>query len=525
MAVVAGQRHFVALGVVQLAVEEIVAFVQGGDVLVAQGPLAGGDEHRLLVGVAGGEVVERQVEQDRHDRRGTDAGMEDGGEPTGEVIVEGRRGDRDHTEADRSGDDDQVHVVAVVHLRQGADAAGGDRAEQHDAGAAEHGGGHRGDHPAHHRQQAEDHQEQPTGGDHVAALDPGHRHQTDVLGEGALGEGAEDRRQHAGEHVRAQAVAQAPRVDLGVDDLAYREDVRRGFHQGHHDHDAHRDDRGDLEGRHAEVERRGKRHQRAFGDLGEVGHAEEHRDDGADDHRQEDRQARDRGAAELAQQQHDDQGDRRQADVGHAAEVRRVAVAAHRPARGDRHQGQADGGDDDAGHQRREEFGDAREDRRDQQPDQRGRHHRAEHCGNAAAATAADDRHHGRHASEGHPLDQRQLTAEERNAEGLQQGRQAAGEQRSGNQQADVAGREAGGLAEDQGDRDDTAIHGQHMLQAVGHVGADTEVLVFRPWNGWGSGGRRFHGALFSLLLLCAHCRQFDPKISRQMYTKFPTNL
>ncbi|KAA5796749.1 transporter [Pseudomonas aeruginosa] len=63
------------------------------------------------------------------------------------------------------------------------------------------------------------------------------------------------------------------------------------------------------------------------------------------------------------------------------------------------------------------------------------------------------------------------------------------------------------------------------MLQAVGHVGADTEVLVFRPWNGWGSGGRCFHGALFSLLLLCAHCRQFDPKISRQMYTKFPTNL
>ena len=47
--------------------------------------------------------------------------------------------------------------------------------------------------------------------------------------------------------------------------------------------------------------------------------------------------------------------------------------------------------------------------------------------------------------------DQRQLTAEERHAEGLQQGRQAAGEQRSGNQQADVAGREAGGLAEDQG--------------------------------------------------------------------------
>ncbi|AVK03273.1 TPA: transporter [Pseudomonas aeruginosa] len=63
------------------------------------------------------------------------------------------------------------------------------------------------------------------------------------------------------------------------------------------------------------------------------------------------------------------------------------------------------------------------------------------------------------------------------------------------------------------------------MLQAVGHVRADTEVLVFRTWNGRSSGGRGFHGALFSLLLFCAHCRQFDPQISRQMYTKSSTNL
>ena len=36
-------------------------------------------------------------------------------------------------------DDDQVHVVSIFHLREDADAAGGDRPEQDDAGAAENG--------------------------------------------------------------------------------------------------------------------------------------------------------------------------------------------------------------------------------------------------------------------------------------------------------------------------------------------------------------------------------------------------
>ncbi|MNR07445.1 hypothetical protein D3C85_1235630 [compost metagenome] len=113
------------------------------------------------------------------------------------MVVEGRRGDRDHAEADGGGDDDQVHVVAVVDLGQGADARGGHGTEQYDAGAAQYRGGYRGDQPAHYRQQAEGDQDQAGGGHHVAALHAGHGHQADVLGEGALGEGAEQRRQGA----------------------------------------------------------------------------------------------------------------------------------------------------------------------------------------------------------------------------------------------------------------------------------------------------------------------------------------
>ncbi|MCY1356126.1 hypothetical protein D9M69_425680 [compost metagenome] len=355
--------------------------------------------------------------------------MEDGFEPGREVVVEGRCRDRDHAEADGGGDDDQVHVVAVVDLRQGADAGGRHGAEQHHAGNAQYRGGDRGDQAAHHRQQAEGHQDQAGGGHHVAALHAGHGHQADVLGEGALGEGTEQRGQGAGDHVGAQAVAQALGVHLGADDFTDGEDVRRGFHQGHDDHDQHRQDRRDMELRHAEVQRRGQGHQRAFEHLGEVRHAKEHCSHGADDHRQENRQARDAGAAQLAQQQYGGQGEGGEADVGHAAELRRLAVAAHRPARRHRHQGEADGGDHDAGHKRREELGDPREYRRDQQADQRGGDDRAEHGWNTAGAVTADDGDHGCHAGEGHALHQGQLTAEEGETDGLQQGGEATGKQ------------------------------------------------------------------------------------------------
>ncbi|MNO96915.1 hypothetical protein D3C76_886060 [compost metagenome] len=240
-----------------------------------------------------------------------------------------------------------------------------------------------------------------------------------------------------------------------------------------------------MEGRHAEVEDLRHGQHRALGHLGEVGHAQGVGDAGADHHGQEDRQARDGGAAQLAQQQHYHQGDGSQADVRGAAEVRRLAVAAHGPACGHRHQRQADGGDDHASDQRREEPGDAREDGCDQQADDRRGHDGPQHRGNATTlVTGSENREHGRHAGEGYALHQRQLAAEEGKAEGLQQSGQTAGEQRSGDQGADLGRRQAGGLAEDQRHGDDAAIHGQNVLQAVRQVGADTEVLVFRTLSG-----------------------------------------
>ena len=409
--------------------------------------------------------------------------MEDGFEPVREVIVEVRRRDRDHAEAQGGGDDDQVHVVLVLHLGQGADAARCHGAEQHDTGATEHGGRYGGNDPAHDRQQAQHHQDHAPGRHHITAFHAGHGHQADVLGEGALGEGAEDRRQDARRHVSAQTIAQALGVDLGVDDLANRQDVRRGFHQGHDDHDAHRQDRGDVEGRHAEVEGRRHRHQRTVRHLAEVGHAQRPGDQGTDDHGQQDRQARDRGTAQFAQQQHDGEGQGGQADVFHAAEVRRLAVATHHPAGRDRHQGQADGGDDDTGHQWREELGDAREDRRDQEAQHRRSHDRTQDTRQTATAFSGKDRAHGGDTGKGNPLHQRQLAAEERQAEGLQQGGQATGEQRGSDQQTDLGGSQTGRLAENQGNRNDTAVHRQNVLQTIGQVRAEAEVFVFRTRN------------------------------------------
>ncbi|KIU01743.1 hypothetical protein QU38_00040, partial [Staphylococcus aureus] len=126
----------------------------------------------------------------------------------------------------------------------------------------------------------------------------------------------------------------------------------------------HRDDGGDVEGRPAKVKQARQRDGWTGTDLREVGHAERERDHRAEHHGKQDRQSRDRGTAELAQQQHEHKRDGREADIGHAAEIRRVAVAAHRPAGGDRHQGETDGGDDDAGDQRRKEADDPREHRR-----------------------------------------------------------------------------------------------------------------------------------------------------------------
>ena len=145
--------HFIATAVEQLAIAEEVTIVKPGDVLVTQGTLGGSDEYRLLVGVAGAQMVEQQVEQDGHDRRRADARVENSLEPAWEVLVEARCGNRDHAETNRGGHDNQVHVVSIVNLRQGADTTGRDRAKQYQSSPSENGSRHRSNQSPHHRQQ------------------------------------------------------------------------------------------------------------------------------------------------------------------------------------------------------------------------------------------------------------------------------------------------------------------------------------------------------------------------------------
>src|SRR3712207_16961 len=128
-------------------------------------------EDRRLVGLPAPHV-EQQVQEDGGDRGGADAGVEDDLEPAREGLVELRDGDRDDAHRQGGGDDDQVGVAVVVHLAQRADAAGGDRAEQHQAGAPEDGQRHdRHDGPED-REEPEQEQDDAAHRDDEPALDP-----------------------------------------------------------------------------------------------------------------------------------------------------------------------------------------------------------------------------------------------------------------------------------------------------------------------------------------------------------------
>ena len=78
----------------------------------------------------------------------------------------------------------------------------------------------------------EHHQDDAAGRDHEAALDPGDGDQANVLGERALGEGTEDRRDEAGNHVCPQARGDPLRIDLGAHDFADGQDVGRWSRSG-----------------------------------------------------------------------------------------------------------------------------------------------------------------------------------------------------------------------------------------------------------------------------------------------------
>src|SRR5690606_30301793 len=243
---------------------------------------------------------EQQVQHNRHQGGRADAGVENRRKPDREVLVELGSHDRNHAGTDSRGHDDQIHIVFVVHLGQRTDAAGSDGAKQNHARATQYGWGNSGNQPAHDGQQAQRDQNQATKGHDVAAFHAGYRHQTDVLGKGALCEGAKYRGNQAGEHIGAQPIAQTTSIDFGVDNVTHGQNISRGFHQRNDDHNEHGDDRGSLEGRHAKVEQAGQGKDFTFANGGEIRMAHGNRNNSTDDNGQQDGQAGDGGAAQLA---------------------------------------------------------------------------------------------------------------------------------------------------------------------------------------------------------------------------------
>jgi hypothetical protein len=131
----------------------------------------------------------------------------------------------------------------------------------------------------------------------------------------------------------------------------------------------------------------------------------------------------------------------------------------------DRQQRDADQRDHRAGHHRWEEPDQPREERRGQHhergADERGA---VDDAQRVARPVLLDDREHRRDVGERDAVDQRQPGAEPPDAERLQQGRQARGEQARADQQAQLPRCEADGGADDQRGRDDPGVHRGHVL-------------------------------------------------------------
>ncbi len=122
------------------------------------------------------------------------------------LLRPARRDQRHQPETDRDGDDAEVVAVAVeIDSRQDAYPGGGDHAEHHQPGAAEHELRHRFDQRAHLGQQPEADHDQPGGHADPAAFHAGHADQPDVLAEAGVGEGVEDAADQRAQTVGAQA--------------------------------------------------------------------------------------------------------------------------------------------------------------------------------------------------------------------------------------------------------------------------------------------------------------------------------
>ncbi|GAA3213096.1 hypothetical protein GCM10020256_13030 [Streptomyces thermocoprophilus] len=96
----------------------------------------------------------------------------------------------------------------------------------------------------------------------------------------------------------------------------------------------------------------------------------------------------------------------------------------------------------------------------------------------------------GGDAREGDAVDEGQPGADLPDAEGLQEGGEARGEQAGAGEEGEVGAGQADGRADDQGWGDDSRVHGGHMLEAGGGHLQRGEFLVYGVGGHGGSSGR-----------------------------------
>ena len=201
------------------------------------------------------EDVEQQVQRQRTERGHGDAAVGDRAHPQRQVGEEFRTHHRDQAHADAHRHQQLVAPVTDVGFLEDLDPGGGDHAEHRNRRAAQYRRRNRGHQERGFRQQAQD--DQQTAGDdgHRAAAHAGHLHQADVLREGGVGEGVEETGEERGAGITQQAATQHAWADFLAGDLAQREEHPGGLDEDDHHHQAHRQDRRELELRHAEVQR------------------------------------------------------------------------------------------------------------------------------------------------------------------------------------------------------------------------------------------------------------------------------
>ena len=202
--------------------------------------------------------------------------------------------------------------------------------------------------------------------------------------------------------------------------------------------------------------------------------------------------------AVLGDRQDDQQHEQRDAEPVERAVVRigklsHLAVdlpgerrqAAARPVDADAHQRDADHDDDGAGHHRRKQRQHSADERRDHDAEDAGHDHRTVDAEQADLGIARHGEHR-RHRGEGDAHHHRQPDADAREADRLDQGGDAAGEQVGVDQHGDLLRRQAECPADDQRHRHRARVHHQHMLQAKreqARIGQNFVYRVCRLWH------------------------------------------